>query len=208
MKETFFHLSEEKQQRILSASLEEFSISGYEKTSLDNIVRKAGISKGGLYEYIESKEDLFQYSLEYAYGRMGDFIRAHAAPLPMPADPLDRTRLISSVAVEFYIAEPRVISFIVRSSQVEQADIRRRVENALAEYFNALYETTEIPSSRYDIEPVISLLKWLLVKTRNDFCENMRSTGRSGLCRDAYLGEWDFFLSVLAGGIYESGKKE
>jgi len=33
----------------------------------------------------------------------------------------------------------------------------------------------------------------------------MKSTGRSALCRDAYLEEWKFFLSVLSRGIYEGG---
>lgn len=201
MKNTFFHLSDEKQQRIVSAALDEFSLSGYEKTSLDNIIRRAGISKGGLYEYIESKEGLFQYLLEISYDALRSFILSHGTG-EMPSDPLERTRFISSVAVEFYIAEPKMISFIVRSSQLEQSEIRHRVQAVFDSYFSGLYDTANYDSTRYDRDRIVMLLKWLLVKTRNDFCVSMQTTQRPDLCRDTYLGEWDFFLDVLARGIY------
>lgn len=203
MKDTFFNLNPDKQQRIMAAVLEEFSLSGYEKTSLDNIVRRAGISKGGLYEYIESKEDLFQYALEYSYGAMERYIRDASEKSPMPQDPVERTRFISAVAVEFYIKEPDTIAFIVKAAQAEQADIRRRMQSVLDRYFNGLYDDADYGAIPYGKERSLILLKWLVVKTRNDFSENLATLGKVELCRDAYLAEWDFFLSVLSGGLYD-----
>jgi len=202
MKDTFFNLKPDKQRRIMHAVLEEFSLSGYEKTSLDTIVRRAGISKGGLYEYIESKEDLFQYALEYSYGEMERHIMNAAQDNPMPQDPVERTRFISSVAVEFYIAEPDSIAFIVKASQVEQSDIRRRMQSVLDRYFDNLYRDADYSSIPFGREKALMLLKWLLVKTRNDFSESLSALSRPELCRKAYLAEWDFFLSVLLGGMY------
>jgi TetR/AcrR family transcriptional regulator len=207
MKDTFFNLNEEKQKRIVDATLEEFALSGYEKTSLDAIVRRAGISKGGLYEYIESKDDLFRYALEYSYASLNAHIRAAAGDAPMPADPLERTRFISSIAVEFYIEYPKCIYFIVRSSQVDQTDIRHRVESVFDSYFASLYDTADFSGMTGERERVLQLLKWLLIKTRNDFSVNLRSTGRASLCRDAYLQEWDFFLTSLADGLYVPGRR-
>lgn len=209
MKETFFHLNAEKQIRIVEASLEEFALSGYEKTSLDNIVRHAGISKGGLYEYIESKEDLFQYALEYSYGEMYAYIqeRIGRETKKLPCDPLERTRFISSVAVDFYIARPGIISFIVKSSQVGQADIRERVQSVFDSYFYKLYESSEYEGIIFKDAQILSLLKWLLIKTRNDFQEKMMTVGKSSICRNSYLEEWDFFLSVLSGGIYNGNSR-
>lgn len=206
MKETFFNLNEEKQNRILAAALEEFAIAGYEKTSLDAIIHRAGISKGGLYEYIESKEDLFQYTLEYSYGEMNAYIQDRIARSELPLDPLERTRFISSVAVDFYIDHPGIIAFIVNSSQVGQTDIRARVQSVFDQYFLTLYETSEYTGIAYGRGEILSLLKWLLIKTRNDFQEGMKAMGKSADCKKLYLDEWGFFLSVLSHGIYGSGK--
>lgn len=207
MKETFFKLNEEKQHRILRATLEEFALTGYEKTSLDAIIHRAGISKGGLYEYIESKEGLFQYALGYSYGEMYAYIqeRLQADSLLLPSDPLERTRIISSVAVDFYIDHPETIAFIVTSSQVAQVEIRQRVQSVYDSYFLKLYETTRNETIIYEVNQVLALLKWLLIKTRNDFQESMKSGRDSAECKALYLGEWKFFLSVLANGMYGGG---
>lgn len=186
----------------MDAVLEEFALSGYENTSLDTIVRRAGISKGGLYEYINSKDSLFRYALEYAYSALDGYIRDRSAGSEMPADPVERTRFISSIAVEFYISRPKMISFIVRSSRVDQHDIRKRVESVFDAYFAELYSTCDFSRMAAGRDDILSLIKWLLVKTRNDFSENMHSTSRPSLCREAYLAEWSFFLSVLEKGVY------
>lgn len=44
---------------ILDAALQEFSARGYEATRVDDIARRAGLSKGGLYAHFESKEEIF-----------------------------------------------------------------------------------------------------------------------------------------------------
>lgn len=58
-KKTFDHLPEEKQRLILSTATEEFAQNGYERTNINVIAEKAGISVGSLYKYFTSKEDLF-----------------------------------------------------------------------------------------------------------------------------------------------------
>jgi len=58
-KKTFDHLPQEKQQLILTTATEEFAQNGYEKTNINVIAEKAGISVGSLYKYFTSKEDLF-----------------------------------------------------------------------------------------------------------------------------------------------------
>ncbi len=204
MKETFFNLGEAKRRRIVDATLEEFSLSGYEKTSLDAIVRRAGISKGGLYEYIDSKEDLFQYALEYSYEAMFAGIGERRGPEELSPDPVERTRQIASVAVDFYLERPEIIPFLVKASAVEYGEIKRRVQGAFDAYFARLYRGCDFSSMRFDGERVTQLLKWLLAKTRNDFAANVVATKRPGLCKSAYLEEWEFFFSVLAGGLYRA----
>ena len=51
---------EDRPAEILTAALKTFSTKGFAATKLDEIAKKAGISKGTLYLYFESKEVLFK----------------------------------------------------------------------------------------------------------------------------------------------------
>lgn len=50
---------------ILESALELFAVDGYNGTSMQSIAKKAGVSKGNLYNYFESKQDLLEGVLNY-----------------------------------------------------------------------------------------------------------------------------------------------
>jgi AcrR family transcriptional regulator len=51
--------AEERRQQIMGAALACFARKGYHKTTMDDIVAESGLSKGTLYWYFESKDELF-----------------------------------------------------------------------------------------------------------------------------------------------------
>lgn len=59
----FFKASMEKQERILAAAKKEFSQYPYFDTSINRIIKNAGISRGSFYLYFADKEDLIFYIL-------------------------------------------------------------------------------------------------------------------------------------------------
>ncbi len=50
---------EDRRNEILLAALQAFTEKGYDKTSMDDIVRASGLSKGTLYWYFKGKQELF-----------------------------------------------------------------------------------------------------------------------------------------------------
>ena len=62
--DTFLRLPEEKRRRFLDAAWEEFTGVKFMDASINNIIRRAGISRGSFYQYFEDKEDVFLYLLE------------------------------------------------------------------------------------------------------------------------------------------------
>lgn len=56
----FQELRENARQKILDAGLELFAEAGFHSTSISQIAKKAGISKGLMYNYFESKEELLR----------------------------------------------------------------------------------------------------------------------------------------------------
>ena len=55
---------EVRRKKILDAALECFSTNGYHETTMDDIVAKAGLTKGGVYWYFEGKREIFIVLIE------------------------------------------------------------------------------------------------------------------------------------------------
>lgn len=64
MKNTFFKLTKEKQDNLFNACIDEFFQNHYNSASINRIIQKAKISKGGLFKYIKNKKDLYLYTIE------------------------------------------------------------------------------------------------------------------------------------------------
>ena len=61
VKNTFSNLPAEKQALIVAAAAHEFACQGYQKASINTIVKTAGIAKGSFYQYFHNKEALFVF---------------------------------------------------------------------------------------------------------------------------------------------------
>jgi AcrR family transcriptional regulator len=69
-RQRFHKLSDEKREAILTAAAEGFAEHGFEKASQNQIIAKAGISKGAFYYYFDDKEDLYTTVLTSALARL------------------------------------------------------------------------------------------------------------------------------------------
>jgi AcrR family transcriptional regulator len=73
-----------RRQALLDAALVLFGRYGYRRTSIDDIAREAGVAKGTVYLYVESKEALFrELSRELLDRVIADARAAMAAPGPL-----------------------------------------------------------------------------------------------------------------------------
>lgn len=60
-KNLFYLISADKRQKLFDAALEEFSSHLPNEASINQIIKKANISRGSFYQYFEDKEDLHFY---------------------------------------------------------------------------------------------------------------------------------------------------
>ena len=63
-KQTFYNLSNEKRQRLLTAAYDEFSRVSLDEASINVIIQHSDISRGSFYQYFHDKEDLYFYCLD------------------------------------------------------------------------------------------------------------------------------------------------
>lgn len=62
-KDTFYHLSDDKKERILDAAEQELARVPISEMSINKIIQSAGISRGSFYQYFEDKNDLVMYMM-------------------------------------------------------------------------------------------------------------------------------------------------
>jgi len=109
---------------IIAAALDVFSERGFAAARLDDVAKRAGLSKGALYLYFETKEDLFRAVVGEAAGaNLAHLEKAVAADLPFEqaaragltllAGRLASDRRISGV-VKLVIAESRAMPELAR----------------------------------------------------------------------------------------------
>lgn len=68
--EQYEEIRTEKKLKIMSAALELFAEEGFHATSISQIATKAKISKGLMYNYFKSKEDLLNEIIDNGFGKM------------------------------------------------------------------------------------------------------------------------------------------
>lgn len=61
MNEKFFHLPVEKQEKIINAGYQVFSLNSYKKSPMSEIAGAAGISKSLLFHYFRNKRELYLF---------------------------------------------------------------------------------------------------------------------------------------------------
>jgi TetR/AcrR family transcriptional regulator len=84
VKQGFLNLSAEEQSRIINAALDEFAEKDFETASLNNIIARAGISKGSMYHYFANKEDLYVFLVAQVLKTKETFLKEALAGIDRP----------------------------------------------------------------------------------------------------------------------------
>ncbi|MBO0729229.1 MAG: TetR/AcrR family transcriptional regulator, partial [Acidimicrobiaceae bacterium] len=74
---------------LASAATEEFGASGYRATRTADVARRAGVSNGTLFTYVESKEALFHLVFVVGFADVDDVLSELPMPTPGPGETLE-----------------------------------------------------------------------------------------------------------------------
>lgn len=96
----------------MEAAREAFFENGFYNTTVDSVAERAEISKGTVYLYFESKEEILAHLL---LGGLADLVdeldRAYAAAASLPAD--ERLRRLAWAYWDFFRREPHYFPFLM-----------------------------------------------------------------------------------------------
>lgn len=108
-----------RKQEIAIAALEVFAQRGFEGASISQIAKAAGISKGSIYLYFDSKIELTVAAASAWVAK----IEEGATTLPDKShDPLTRLRVLFQASTQAFLEDPRMISLFLGIIQVAMRD--------------------------------------------------------------------------------------
>ena len=109
---------------ILEAALAVFAQKGFAATRLDDVAAKAGITKGTIYLYFDSKQALFEALARQSVGAQIEQIKAQLAAFPGSSP--DLLRLVLSTMGHFITTSDRIV--LLRLVVAEAANFPKLAE--------------------------------------------------------------------------------
>lgn len=155
------HEAQSTRQRILDAAVEVFSHKGYHDTRVDDIVEASGTSKGGVYFYFRSKQEIFLALID-EFARQLE--RAVLEAIMRETEGVQRVNaaLTSCLAV-FHRYQHLAKIFLIQAVglgevfETKRLEIHARFEQAIKMYLDQALVDGDIPS----IDTEVAALAWM-----------------------------------------------
>lgn len=135
---TFVGLSKDKQEKIFFAAIKEFAKKGYSLASTNCICREAGISKGSMFQYFETKENLFFFVIRKA---LAEIIYVYKRNYQLAVDKMSLKEIFIESCmqlIEFYEKYPYHYKLYLRTNYEIDAPNYKEIRRYLARYVSAI----------------------------------------------------------------------
>lgn len=177
MEELLKNMDPEKQECLINASIDEFGENGFKKASTNSIVRKAGISKGLLFHYFDTKESLFKYMEGYVINLVIETIEAE-----MDWDDSDFFNRILQIAVikgRLTYRYPKIFEFFTSILTGKSLDDINAYREDIAPGLMQKIYTHNIDYSRFrpgiDMEKTMKIINWVIEKYSLELLDEMQA---------------------------------
>jgi AcrR family transcriptional regulator len=128
-------LSEQRKNEILDAALEVFSEVGLGEASVDDVVKRSGLSKGTLYWYFKSKDRLVGALMRRFFTRELERVRSLKEDIGPVRDRL--LRYVHEIVTEMKLM-PRALTFEFYAVAIRQKSIRKFMGQLYVQYCEEL----------------------------------------------------------------------
>ncbi|WP_157949946.1 TetR/AcrR family transcriptional regulator [Vallitalea okinawensis] len=200
---TFEALPKPKKELILNVCIEEFAEYGYENASTNRIVKKINMSKGSLFKYFNTKEELYFYVLEHVVKSITSEMSQDMVELPK--DIFDRVYKLAAIELNLYIKKPILYQLFKEAfngkSEISQKLTEKYTVQA-GSFFVNIFQDADFSQTKYDKEHVLKLLKWILIGYNEYFMEaNSSHIGDIDQYKEDYLKELQMYMTMIKLGL-------
>jgi len=215
--ESFENLDETKKMNIINAGFKVFAEHGYVKASVEEIVKAAGISKGSLFYYFESKKNFLTYLYNYSgqvLERIVDSPGSDGKPTYMVyTDFFERLNTIQLLKMKAATEYPHMTHFLKKivldSSPVVKETLTAINEKYMAERVMSFFQGLDYHKFKDGIEPmmVIQLLTWCSegCASQVQFEEKMRSASQKTAADfDRVVELYEKYVALFRNNFYKA----
>ena len=200
----FNRLNEDKKNAVIQAALKEFGEAGVLNASTNSIVKRCGISKGSLFKYFETKDDLCFYLFDLVTDRMLNDLSLN---LPHFSKELFKRIIDYSVwETGWYIKNPTEGRFVIAVAEETDKDF---VKKRTARYgkkslnvYDELLKDTDLNGLSADKMVASKMIGWVLEGYNKEFLASA-DTKASDLStlQQEYLHGINEYVSILKKGL-------
>jgi len=195
------YIDEQKRQRVIRASIEEFT-RGYEAASTNEIVRKAGISKGLLFHYFGSKKNLYMTVFREVVQRTTETLLSRAGELP--GDVIERMLRLTLIKLELYREDPKGWLFLADAVSNPPNELKQEIRSVQAELtdfgMKAFLTGLDLAQLRPDVDAEC-LLRFVLLFLKGLEQEYLGRGDLSSLDWEQIIKEFMVYVELLRTGI-------
>lgn len=203
----FENLEENKQRTIRQAALAEFAEHGFEKASTNRIVKTAGIGKGMLFYYFNSKQELYEYLVKYSL----KFIRSHYLDKVDAGEPdlIERLTQLARLKLDAQAKNEEVFRFsgvfLLEAETHLPEELKRRIEEMKQDGYRLMYEGIDTSRFRKDADPdkVFHLIRWSIDGYQQELLARFAGQKLADIDFAPYWEEFFAYLAILKTSFYE-----
>ena len=189
----------DKKDRLINAALDEFGENGYKKASTNNIVKRAGVSKGLLYHYFKGKEDLYEFLIEFCFETVAETLKTKMNW--EITDFFERLKVATTIKMELTNVYPSIYDFSIKCmSGMKPEEIAKYYEkHSLDLLAKVYYENIDFTMFRegIDVTRVTKVVQWTFEK----YGEEIRS--KETIDTDEVLKEIDEYIALFKQSFYK-----
>ena len=205
MKQTGRGLSDSKISEIKKIALEEFTLNGYGGTSTNVIIKRAGISKGSLFNYFGSKKELYFHLIREYNGPLLEKLKGLFAA--MPGDYIERMLWITEGYLDAFAEDPEGFRFLMTLTDEDNSKL------AYEFYLEFMPEAMEVQKQllsgidtaklRVDEAALNKITGWVFQEIKRAVFSTEGAASRPEDFRSAFMNELNGMLDILKHGLYK-----
>lgn len=204
MNNSFAKLAMDKKEKLIEVCIIEFSQFGYINASTNRIVENAGISKGSLFKYFNTKEELYLYILDYVILTITNDILDKIKSLPK--DLFQRILVVSEIEFDLYLNNPYIYKLFKKALNDDTTiskKLKKKYSLQANIFFDDIFSDIDTNKLKFEKKKTLEVIKWVISGFNEYFIQSIdENTMELNDLKNEYFIRLKQYMEIIKQGIF------